>query len=290
MNKLQYFLDALKKNILNNENHCPSCGCKEYAVADRKYLVTSLRRCAQCRLLYRCPLTSTSENEKFYQQEYSQGFTTDIPTDEVLNKFLECNFKNTEKDYSDYINVLKALACKEGMSLFDFGCSWGYGSKQFQEFGFNVTSFEISKLRCDFAKNKLNINACSDLSEFDNVANSFDIFFSSHVLEHVPSVQNVIQFAWRVLKPGGLFVAFTPNGSNEFCVAYPDNWHKLWGMVHPNFLDKQFYESYFDNYILMSNPFSHNDLTNWVNSNIKNKTVLDLSNYELLCVVKKFKA
>ena len=67
---------------------------------------------------------------------------------------------------------------------------------------------------------------------------SYDAFFSSQVIEHVPSVAEMIEFGMRSLKPGGLFVAVTPNGSASFRTAHPDNWHKFWGLVHPQLIDE----------------------------------------------------
>jgi hypothetical protein len=48
----------------------------------------------------------------------------------------------------------------------------------------------------------------------------------------------------RLLKPGSIFVSFTPNGSAAFREASPD-WSKLWGDVHPNFLDDVFLDRSF---------------------------------------------
>jgi 2-polyprenyl-3-methyl-5-hydroxy-6-metoxy-1,4-benzoquinol methylase len=97
-----------------------------------------------------------------------------------------------------------------------------------------------------------------------DVTGPFDIFFSSHVLEHVPSVREAIDFGFRILKPGGIFVAVTPNGSAEFRKNHPSAWHKLWGLVHPNFLDDIFYRSIFaDNPIfLSSDPYPMQEIEN----------------------------
>lgn len=102
----------------------------------------------------------------------------------------------------------------------------------------------ISQTRAEFARAELGIDCKSDVSEavFDgSLSNAFDCFFSAHVLEHVPSPSRVIKLARLALRPGGLFVAFTPNGSEAFRRADPRAWHLLWGQVHPNFIDDRFY-------------------------------------------------
>lgn len=251
--KLAYLLTCLTKLGSAERLRCPSCGSEHSKLTYRKYLVTALRRCDSCKLQFRTPTTSEKENEAFYQEEYSQGFTTDTPGDAELAEMKSNSFKGTGKDYAEYIAVLKALGLKAGDRLFDFGCSWGYGSWQFQEAGFQVEAFEISKPRCRYAREKLDINAHDTLEGLP--AGEFDVFFSSHVLEHVPSVADSISLARKLLKPGGLFVAFTPNGSDAFRKANADSWRKLWGMVHPNFLDDIYYRECFDNPLLASSPY-----------------------------------
>jgi len=75
-------------------------------------------------------------------------------------------------------------------------------------------------------------------------AEQFDCFFSAHVLEHVPSPEKSFNYAMALLKQGGLFVSFTPNGSAAHRAASRD-WSKLWGEVHPNFIDDIFLDSSF---------------------------------------------
>jgi 2-polyprenyl-3-methyl-5-hydroxy-6-metoxy-1,4-benzoquinol methylase len=226
----------------------------------------------------------------FYQKQYTQGFTTDCPSDNMLKTYLEQKFIGTEKDFSNYVNILLA-ACKKGDKLFDFGCSWGYGSWQFKQHGFNVESFEISKPRADFARNKLNIKVYSYMP--DVKSDTYDIFFSSHVLEHVPSVMESIEFGMRILKPNGLFVAFTPNGSEVYRKTNYNSWNKLWGMVHPNFLDDKFYKNIFANksYILLSNPYPIEEIKQWNMDCITNTREThhegELTGNELLVLARK---
>jgi 2-polyprenyl-3-methyl-5-hydroxy-6-metoxy-1,4-benzoquinol methylase len=223
----------------------------------------------------------------FLQKEYIQGFTTDMPSPEELKRLKETGFKGTEKDYSEYITILSALGCKPGDSLLDYGCSWGYGSWQFHQAGYRVTAFEISAPRCDYARRRLEINAYRDLAL---VTGPFDIFFSAHVLEHVPSVSQSVEFARQVLGPGGWFVAFTPNGSNEFRRVNPRAWNQLWGAVHPNFLDSLYYESLFqfDTYLIATTPYDLASIKKWaLTPHEQQKSAsLSLSGDELLIIVR----
>jgi hypothetical protein len=46
--------------------------------------------------------------------------------------------------------------------------------------------------------------------------------------------------ARRLLRPGGLFVAFAPNGSISRRLADPQGYDKSWGRLHPVYLDEEF--------------------------------------------------
>ena len=253
--KLSYFLTCASKFTDRERFHCPSCGSKNATMVSRKYLVTLLMRCSQCELLFRAPTTTSAENEAFYQESYRQGFTSDTPSDEALQELISSNFSGSEKDYTSYIKILQALGGKPGDRLFDFGCSWGYGSWQMRKQGYDVAAFEISKPRCRYAREKLNVCVHDKLDDVDG--ENFDIFFSAHVLEHVPAISDVFAFAQKKLKKGGLFLAFTPNGSSNYRDREKKHWDQLWGMVHPNFLDDRFYRKAFPDVYLASDPYDY---------------------------------
>jgi SAM-dependent methyltransferase len=240
-----YLITSAKKYLLGRGFACPSCGGGRSTVIDRKWIITTLRRCGQCRLLFRAPTTTAAENEGIYQKTYTQGFTTNLPDDVTLAKLLANNFRGSEKDYTNYLNVLTALGGRSGQRIYDFGCSWGYGSYQFRAAGYEVEAFEISIARARFARDKLGILVVSPHALPDG---QFDIFFSAHVIEHVPSVAEMIALAMRLLKPGGLFLTFTPNGGFGLRQARYNAWHRLWGFVHPQLLDEQYVKHNFARY------------------------------------------
>ena len=80
---------------------CPNCGCIGKTV-DRKCLITQLQAPLHT------PIDPPTLNHHFYQSEYSQGFTTDLPSDSELHSLLARNFVGTEKDYTNYLSVLRA--------------------------------------------------------------------------------------------------------------------------------------------------------------------------------------
>lgn len=287
--KLGYFVELLRKRASGIGLACPDCGSSKFEIADRKFLIAELRRCDNCRLFYRAPTDTPSENEGFYQLDYSEGFTTDLPDDAELRRLLDTAFADSGKSFADYIRVLEALGAPAGGRLFDYGCSWGYGSWQFARHGYDVTSFELSRPRSEFARRKLGVACLTELPRAETVgalAHTFDIFFSSHVLEHVPRPRDVIELARALLKPEGLFVAFTPNGSAQFRASNPTEWHTLWGKVHPNVLDEVYYRAAFENSRIHfdTSPADAGRLRTW--SNGQESSFSSLTGAELLCVAR----
>jgi len=169
---------------------------------------------------------------------------------------------------------------QSGARVLDYGASWGYGCWQLQQAGFSAVGFEVSKPRTRYARQKLQQDVFDDLAAIEG---AFDVFFSCHVLEHLPSPTDALQYARQVLRPGGLFVAFTPNGSVACLNRDPSTYHRRWGMVHPCYLDEEYYRTMFSDRpkLLASNPYDDRELSAWDRQCDK---TLDLSGSELLFV------
>ena len=283
--KIAYLARSIKFQMSSDRFRCPNCDSDQSDMVDRKSFITSLNRCRSCKLLFRTPTDEPQRNDRFYNEYYTQGFTTDLPDEVYLKHLLETSFLNTPKDYTKYINILNRIGIGGSMRLFDFGCSWGYGSWQFSQNGFDVYASEISRRRRSYAADRLGVRVIDDpfsfsfISEFNN---SFDCFFSAHVLEHVPKPSAVFDLAKRLLKPGGLFVSVTPNGAHDHRLA-SSNWSKLWGDVHPNFIDPEFLDRSFPDAPRIITSISNDPawLKKLTTPSI-GRQAFDLSAYELL--------
>jgi SAM-dependent methyltransferase len=195
--------------------------------------------------MFRAPTDDPALNANYYENEYTQGLISEPPSDVILDEMKRSNFTGTALDSSYYIGVLMQLGLRPGARVFDHGCSWGYGSYQLRNAGFPVTAFEVAPSRGRYAQEKLGIETVNDMElAAAKFAGQFDCFFSAHVLEHVPSPTNIFDYAVQLLKLGGIFVLFAPNGSAGFKTVSPD-WNKLWGEVHPNFIDDVFLDRSF---------------------------------------------
>jgi 2-polyprenyl-3-methyl-5-hydroxy-6-metoxy-1,4-benzoquinol methylase len=285
-NKTEYLLDGFKRYF--TEKTCPSCGCSDVKLIQRKYVVTRLFECEKCSLMFRHPKDSIQFNKEFYQEEYGQdgGITTTLPNSEELDELLKDNFKNTDKSVADFVKIFDALSTgEEKLNLTDYGASWGYMTYQFLNRGYAVDSFEISKSRAGFGNDKLKLKIKTDESDLKT---NQDIFFSSHVIEHVPVVSSMVELSKKLLKKGGYFIAVCPNGSIDFKTNNEFAFKRYWGQVHPNLLSEKFYKEIFKSnpYILLSSPLSNEKIKQISEWNQKDQLDLDTSGPEILVIAK----
>ncbi|HQQ96798.1 MAG TPA: hypothetical protein PLX35_06015 [Cyclobacteriaceae bacterium] len=252
--KVSYLLKSTKGYF--SPLKCPSCGTVGGMTVDRKYLVTRLIRCKECFLLYRHPVDSPDFNDTYYNSDYVEpdGITTDLPSEQQLAVWKELNFMNSGKNISSHIKAVETiLGPLTGLKLVDYGANWGYGSYQWKQRALVVESYELARDRASFGKNL----GLSIKTKEEDISKGNDIFYSSHVIEHLPSVKHMLDVARRSLHQDGIFVAFCPNGSEAFRKRHPGNFHRGWGLVHPNYLTGEFYQRAFASnpYFISSSPY-----------------------------------
>lgn len=118
----------------------------------------------------------------------------------------------------DTFDIIKRLAgldylfSWENSSVLDLGSGDQFLRKAIDTRGANYTPVDYSD--ADFNKDKL---------PFKN--NRFDLILCLAVIEHVENVDNFMEQAFRVLKPGGLFYLSTPNFKFCFKNFYNDPTH-----------------------------------------------------------------
>jgi 2-polyprenyl-3-methyl-5-hydroxy-6-metoxy-1,4-benzoquinol methylase len=196
-------------------------------------------------------------SKRFYAEEvYEQGFTTRLPSRDELSEMLATHFAGTEKDFTARIDVIRSAGLAPGARILDFGGSWGYGSWQLRQAGFQALTYEIGQDRARYAREHLSCTMVEDLRSLDG---TIDCFFSSHVIEHLPDPSILLDEASRLLRPGGIFVCYCPNGAADYERAETRTYHLQWGMVHPlmvtpSFMKKELQERGFVSCNVFSTP------------------------------------
>lgn len=257
--KVEYFLSSLSRYF--TDKNCPYCNSDDVTRIDQKYLVTRLFECKRCHLYFRHPKDIRVESESFYQNDYY--YTSTVPSNELLDQYKKDNFKGLGKDYSEKAEIIRSLmAGRSSRRVVDYGSSWGYVSYQFLQKGFDVQSFEISVPMGNRGNELLGLNIKSQVND---LIPGNDIFFSAHVIEHLPDLKEFIQTAKKLLFPDGLMLTFCPNGSQAYREKDKQAFHSVWGMVHPSYLNKDFFAYVFkDNpYLITSAPYNLSLIANW---------------------------
>jgi 2-polyprenyl-3-methyl-5-hydroxy-6-metoxy-1,4-benzoquinol methylase len=282
--KIFYFI----KSAINyfKASNCPYCHSENHTIIDRKYFVTTLLRCNQCKLMFRHPLDNARQNLKFYNSNYQQmGITTDLPNNETLDELKKSRFRNTIRSIDTMEQLFKCLNIDlKEKSLLDYGCSWGYSSWQFQNIGMHVNGYEISEKRAEFGKSKLSVQISTKLEDLP--IKQFDFIYSSHVIEHLSDIKFFIDYCINNIKDNGYIILFCPNASVDFEAQNPDNFRLFWGQVHPNMISADFLSGAFSSlpFFITSTPFNFEILKNW---DQKSQVSYLNGGNELLCIIKK---
>jgi len=242
--KLNYLATSTFKKLRGWKSLCPYCKSDVAGsrVVDSKFVVTAIVECKNCSMLVRTPTDDVVESNSFYQEAYSQEYTTDCPAKDELKRLMDQNFEGTDRDYTRYINFFRFLNVPSNARVLDFGCSWGYGLFQFRAAGYRAEGFEVSLPRARYGKEMMDLSISSSLKE---IQGKYDVIFSSHVLEHLPDFSEINELYRNNLSENGLFIAVTPNGSEAFLKADFNAYHQIWGKVHPVLITDRFVKKNF---------------------------------------------
>ncbi len=110
---------------------------------------------------------------------------------------------------------IKASINLDGKKILDCGCGPGYYLIEFinsghDAYGIEYETAKVAEFQNNFPVQKTRIRQ-GDLENIQYPDNFFDVALYNEVLEHVPDDGKAISEGFRVLKPGGLIVIFSPN-------------------------------------------------------------------------------
>jgi ribosomal protein L37AE/L43A len=110
-----FFLYLIKSYLTGQPRQCPYCGSFDNELIARRRVIIQLRKCHNCGLMFRYPKETPEYNQKYYQQDYKEGITTDMPSPETIEKWKQVNFKGTPVDFTEKLNLLN-LFIQQGQS------------------------------------------------------------------------------------------------------------------------------------------------------------------------------
>ncbi len=135
-----------------------------------------------------------------------------------------------QRRYLEFLSYMESLPSLKFAKVLELGCGIGYQSAFLSKIADQVIATDLADedieahapgmKKAEELHKKLNISnvkfvSCSaeDLP-FEDA--SFDLVYSSHVLEHIPDLNKAMQEMARVLKPGGIFMSVTPTTFEKF--------------------------------------------------------------------------
>lgn len=108
----------------------------------------------------------------------------------------------------------------KNLRVLDIGCGTGAIMEFFKKAGFKAFGVDMSEVALDYCRQKGLEVALGTAEQTNQADESFDLAVSFDVLEHVAEDQKAVDEIWRILKPGGWFIASVP--AHQFLWSYHD--------------------------------------------------------------------
>ena len=195
--------------------NCPSCGHNDFEVLfesnmnqsdfqediDTVYMLPGGKygrhvKCRNCRLIYVNPIEKASKiNHDYFKRESD-----------------DASIIRRSRLHAAESQVRLVKKYNGGRSLLDVGCGEGFFLFKASETGYITKGIELSQDATVYARREFGLDVeAKPIEESQFPQNCFDVATLWQVLEHVPYPLTILKEVHRILKPGGLLVASTPD-------------------------------------------------------------------------------
>ena len=211
--------------------NCPNCGQDDFDVllesnmrdsdfleaVDTVYMIPGGKygrhvKCRNCHLIYVNPIEKASKINRAYFQ-MSNGDAS------IIRKARLTTAESQVRLIKRYGN---------GGRLLDIGCGEGFFLFNASKAGYATKGIEISQHATGYARREFGLDV--EAKPFEGLQfpeNYFDVVTLWQVLEHVPYPLRVLKEVHRILKPGGLLVAATPDIEGALAKMFRRRWWNL---------------------------------------------------------------
>jgi 2-polyprenyl-3-methyl-5-hydroxy-6-metoxy-1,4-benzoquinol methylase len=180
----------------------------------------SLRKCSNktCGLVWLNPQPIETEIGKLYQNYYTHSNEANLSpsTPSKSQSFqvwlydLFASIIQIKRERKQFEQMY--LADLKPGKLLDVGCGNGDLLSKFRNLGWNVQGQDTDIKAKEFAEKNYNLTVhLGTLEQIDFVDNTFDAIIINHVIEHILDPIALLSECYRILNPGGILVAVTPN-------------------------------------------------------------------------------
>lgn len=133
--------------------------------------------------------------------------------------------EGVQRLYGRYLARLEQKRRTGGRRLLDIGCSTGCFLDAARRSGWEVEGLELGRASAQYTREKLGLTVHGlSLYDYDAPAGSYDAICALEVLEHLEDPAGALARIARWLKPGGLFLASTPNFDSLFRRLHGSHW------------------------------------------------------------------
>lgn len=155
--------------------------------------------------------------------------------------------------YLEFCSYLELLPSKHYEKILELGCGIGYQSAFLSKIATKVVATDLDDENLEahapgmqqarVLLNRLDVNnvdlvGCS-AEELPFADDSFDLVYSSHVLEHIPDQKKALREIYRVLRPGGIHFCVVPT-TTEKVYAFFNFYTYLAGRAYHHLVHKLF--------------------------------------------------
>ncbi|MGH9428528.1 MAG: class I SAM-dependent methyltransferase [Terriglobia bacterium] len=184
-------------------NSCRACGSSNtgllFEIEQRR-----VRRCSDCTHVY-LDVVHNAESIRNIYSAYGDG---------GRSQYFAGIDREVEVNLDSYLQRCKAAVGNQNseLHLLDIGCGNGALLRRAQAHGFVAAGVEISAALASLVKDQLGCEVYQQfLSELDLPESSFDVVTMYDLIEHAENPRQDLEHVLRILKPGGVFFALTPN-------------------------------------------------------------------------------
>ncbi len=177
--------------------------------------------------------SNANRNKKKFEEFYFEGYYKGIGD---FSSTRDKELTNWFKGMFEYINRFYPIKNGRGKKLIEFGCATGAAANLLADYGFRVSSTDVSNYAIELAiKHYKDISFnVHDMQKIYKKDKGFDTAVAFDVIEHLKDPEEAIKNTYKILKKGGTIIFTTPNDykhmSNDpthINVKRPEEWRKI---------------------------------------------------------------
>lgn len=206
-------------NALEKLRACPLCNAtettlyktvKDYTVSQELFEIVA---CKNCTFLYTNPRPSPEVLGQYYKSENYISHTN--KSNSPINLIYKLARTQTLKWKYNLVNKIKPK------TLLDYGCGTGHFLQYCKNKGLAINGFEPDSDAKAIAIKELDMPIFSSKEEIDK---SFDTITLWHVLEHIPDLNEVMQWLKSHLNKKGKLIIAVPNPESFDAKLFDKHW------------------------------------------------------------------